>query len=610
MLQRYFINRESIKGNKMQSAAFHYAKVYLIFLLAIYSVCLFSQKQVYVSVFHFSDHNKFLFEEERSFISDSIKVHQVVSAQVLSLASAGYIHANLDSIICGQDSCRVFVYKGEKWTIGKFNLTNEQKTILESGGFKKNKIEGNSPDSLFLYKYLNTIVNHHANQGYPFTLAKFDSVEIINGKLNIKMKVEKGKLILFDTIISEGILVPDNSFLKRFLDIRSGELYSHAKITGAKSRLNDLQYIKQRVDPYVRFVNDKATLILTLDPKPASRFDFLIGVLPQIRDGIRKWNLIVDFTAELNNNFNKGEYIFMQVKALKPENREIQIKSTLPYFAGLPIGSHVDFRLFKNANQNLDLYFDGGIQYLFGGFNNIKLYGSYRSSALLEVNSPQIISSQKLPERLDVSYSGVGVGLNFRQLDYRFNPTKGYSAEINVILGKKRILPNRQIIDLAGFENSYDTLQLNTLQGEADISASYYIPVGNWAAIKSGVNAGIRYNQQTLRPNELMRIGGNKLLRGFDEESILTDMYTFGTLEFRILFDQNSYFSLPFVDAGFTNVSVNGVQKYDPVFGIGMGLNFGTPAGIFNLSFAAGKNLSNPLDFGKMKIHFGYVNLF
>lgn len=610
MLQRYFINRESIKGNKMQSAAFHYAKVYLIFLLAIYSVCLFSQKQVYVSVFHFTDHNKFLFEEEHSFISDSIKVHQVVSAQVLSLASAGYIHANLDSIICGQDSCRVFVYKGEKWTIGKFNLTNEQKTILESGGFKKNKIEGNSPDSLFLYKYLNTIVNHHANQGYPFTLAKFDSVEIINGKLNIKMKVEKGKLILFDTIISEGILVPDNSFLKRFLDIRSGELYSHAKITGAKSRLNDLQYIKQRVDPYVRFVNDKATLILTLDPKPASRFDFLIGVLPQIRDGIRKWNLIVDFTAELNNNFNKGEYIFMQVKALKPENREIQIKSTLPYFAGLPIGSHVDFRLFKNANQNLDLYFDGGIQYLFGGFNNIKLYGSYRSSALLEVNSPQIISSQKLPERLDVSYSGVGVGLNFRQLDYRFNPTKGYSAEINVILGKKRILPNRQIIDLAGFENSYDTLQLNTLQGEADISASYYIPVGNWATIKSGVNAGIRYNQQTLRPNELMRIGGNKLLRGFDEESILTDMYTFGTLEFRILFDQNSYFSLPFVDAGFTNVAVNGVQKYDPVFGIGMGLNFGTPAGIFNLSFAAGKNLSNPLDFGKMKIHFGYVNLF
>lgn len=610
MLQRYFINRESIKGNKMQSAAFHYAKVYLIFLLAIYSVCLFSQKQVYVSVFHFSDHNKFLFEEEHSFISDSIKVHQVVSAHVLSLASAGYIHANLDSIICEQDSCRVFVYKGEKWTIGKFNLTNEQKTILESGGFKKNKIEGNSPDSLFLYKYLNTIVNHHANQGYPFTLAKFDSVEIINGKLNIMMKVEKGKLILFDTIISEGILVPDNSFLKRFLDIRSGELYSHAKITGAKSRLNDLQYIKQRVDPYVRFVNDKATLILTLDPKPASRFDFLIGVLPQIRDGIRKWNLIVDFTAELNNNFNKGEYIFMQVKALKPENREIQIKSTLPYFAGLPIGSHVDFRLFKNANQNLDLYFDGGIQYLFGGFNNIKLYGSYRSSALLEVNSPQIISSQKLPERLDVSYSGVGVGLNFRQLDYRFNPTKGYSAEINVILGKKRILPNRQIIDLAGFENSYDTLQLNTLQGEADISASYYIPVGNWATIKSGVNAGIRYNQQTLRPNELMRIGGNKLLRGFDEESILTDMYTFGTLEFRILFDQNSYFSLPFIDAGFTNVSVNGVQKYDPVFGIGMGLNFGTPAGIFNLSFAAGKNLSNPLDFGKMKIHFGYVNLF
>ncbi|MFZ1751200.1 MAG: hypothetical protein WAU01_13440, partial [Saprospiraceae bacterium] len=121
---------------------------------------------------------------------------------------------------------------------------------------------------------------------------------------------------------------------------------------------------------------------------------------------------------------------------------------------------------------------------------------------------------------------------------------------------------------------------------------------------------GWRYNQQTVRTNELMRIGGNKLLRGFNEESIFTDFYSFATVEFRIIFDQNSYLSLPFIDYGMTNVIVDDVFVLDRVFGIGMGLNFGTKAGIFNVSFAAGRNVANPLDFGKMKIHFGYVNLF
>ncbi|MBK8517401.1 MAG: BamA/TamA family outer membrane protein [Saprospiraceae bacterium] len=145
---------------------------------------------------------------------------------------------------------------------------------------------------------------------------------------------------------------------------------------------------------------------------------------------------------------------------------------------------------------------------------------------------------------------------------------------------------------------------------EMDFIGSYYIPVKNWAALKAGLSGAMRYNQQVLRPNELMRIGGNKILRGFDEESIFTDKYLFGTLEFRILFDQNSYLTLPFFDFGVTHIIIDGVEKNDPVLGVGMGLNFSTPAGIFNLSFGAGRNQGKPIDYGKMKIHFGYVNLF
>jgi len=50
--------------------------------------------------------------------------------------------------------------------------------------------------------------------------------------------------------------------------------------------------------------------------------------------------------------------------------------------------------------------------------------------------------------------------------------------------------------------------------------------------------------------------------------------------------------------------------KSIPVLGLGMGLNIGTSAGVFNVSFAAGKQGDAALDFSRMKIHFGYVNLF
>ena len=579
-------------------------------MLTLQSFWLIGQKQVSLKIIHLTKHDRKLLDDDIILKSDSLKVRQYLNDHLIKLLSKGFIHANLDSLHCQKDSCLAFIYQGERMTMGNLKLSTEQKSILEASGLKRSKMLGSEIDSTKLYTFLSTIVAHQINQGYPFAMAKYDSIHISDGKLNAALKVEKGNLITFDTIISEGKLVLGNIFMKRLLDIYTGDRYSHDKIISARSRLNDLQYVQQRLDPFIRFLNDKASLILTLDPRPASRFDFLIGVLPQVKDGVRKWNITGDFTGELNNTFNQGEYSFFQFKRLKPENLELLLKSTIPYIFGLPIGSHIDFRLFKNGNQNLDLYFDGGLQYLFGGFNNIKLYGSYRSSTLLDVDISSIMSSSKLPSNLDISYSGFGVGLNLRKLDYRFNPSKGYSADINIVAGTKKIIPNRQIVDLEGFENSYDTLQLKTLQAELDFSAAYYLPVKNWATIKTGATAGIRYNQQQLRPNELMRIGGNKLLRGFDEESIFTDMYAFATLEFRILFDQNSYLSLPFIDAGITHVVVDGIEKNDPVFGVGMGLNFGTPAGIFNLSFAAGKNLNNPLDFSKMKIHFGYVNLF
>lgn len=581
-------------------------KVLLVVMFVIL-VCIDvnGQKKFTVLIYHDDIKNPILTK-----VIDSLSIQKMTSEHLAELVAGHYTFATIDTTIIRSDTCQVIMYKGLQYRLGRIQLTQEQSDVLEAAGVKERDLVGKSLDSTRVVYYLKSILKHLNNHGYPFAQVSLSDVSIKNSSLEANLMTNSGKKILFDSIQMEGRLDMNPKFFSRLLDIKAGDLYDHDKVARASARIRDLQYIKQREEPFIRFINDKAALILTPDPKPASRFDFLIGVLPTITNGVRKWNLSVDFTAELNNSFRHGEYSYIQVKKLKPENLELQLKSTIPYIFNLPVGTHVDFRLFKNASANIDLYFDGGFQYLFGGYNQIRIFGSYRSSRLIEIKTEEILQAGRLPSALDLSYTGAGISLNIRKLDYRFNPTKGYYGELSAIIGSKNILPNRQILSLENFANSYDTLTLQTLQSELNGHFSYFFKIKDWATIRTAATGGWKYNKDGILKNELMRIGGSKLLRGFDEESILTDFYAFSTLEFRIIFDQNSYLSLPFLDYGLLNVFDNGQQKTVPVFGVGMGLNFGTSAGIFNISFAAGKLDKNPLDFGKMKIHFGYVNLF
>ena len=98
-------------------------------------------------------------------------------------------------------------------------------------------------------------------------------------------------------------------------------------------------------------------------------------------------------------------------------------------------------------------------------------------------------------------------------------------------------------------------------------------------------------------------------MRGFDEESIYASRYAVTTAEYRYLVGRNS-FLFTFVDFGWVSNTASSAKVSNTYIGAGLGLALETKAGIFNVSFAAGKR--NDLDFNiqQSKIHFGYVNFF
>ncbi|MBE9485336.1 MAG: hypothetical protein IMY74_10845, partial [Bacteroidetes bacterium] len=103
--------------------------------------------------------------------------------------------------------------------------------------------------------------------------------------------------------------------------------------------------------------------------------------------------------------------------------------------------------------------------------------------------------------------------------------------------------------------------------------------------------------------------GGLKTLRGFDEESITASIYSIFTLEFRYLFDVNSFFQV-FFDGAYYEHNANSGYLKDTPYGFGAGINFETKAGIFALSYALGSREGQSLQFKSAKIHFGLTAKF
>jgi hemolysin activation/secretion protein len=141
------------------------------------------------------------------------------------------------------------------------------------------------------------------------------------------------------------------------------------------------------------------------------------------------------------------------------------------------------------------------------------------------------------------------------------------------------------------------------------LSGAHYFKLGKSSALKVAANTGF-YNSPDVFRNELFQIGGYKLLRGFDEESIYATRYGVGTLEYRNLFDLNSYLFV-FVDYGLTKNKYQSVNVNNQFIGAGLGLVYEAKLGLINISYAVGKRDDVKFSLKESsKIHFGYVNYF
>jgi hemolysin activation/secretion protein len=308
------------------------------------------------------------------------------------------------------------------------------------------------------------------------------------------------------------------------------------------------------------------------------------------------------------NQFGQGERLYARFEQVRPATQRLDFQVGYPYVAGLPLGGDFKFHLYKRDTTFLDVDTDFGIQYLLDGGNYYKVFWNNHSSRLLGINRASLLQNQRLPADLDISQSSFGLEMRRVQLDYRYNPRRGYSVLLRAGAGVKRILKNTKLQELA-LDYLYDSLQLRTFQYRITGEFSGYLPLGKRSTVKLASTGAWTISNQAIFRNEQLRLGGNKLMRGFDEEIIFASSYLVGTSEYRLLLGQNSYL-YAFLDYGWIIDRTSKINQNYRVYGTGAGITFETRAGLFGVSLAYGAKVGASPDLAAPKVHFGYVSLF
>lgn len=546
---------------------------------------------------------------------DYLQANEALQAGLRALYKKGYLSAAIDSVWLEKNKANAKVYLGKQYKWANIKASNIPSHILRLSGFDEKQILNKPIKPTLLGRVMEKMIGYYENNGYPFVNTFLDSVEISkDGGVVALLNLQKGPLIKIDTVLLNDEAGINKSFIKKYLDIEEGELYSEKKIRKISQLIRELPFLEESFPWKIYFGASSTRLNLYLKNKSANRADVLIGLLPSNAEIGNKFLLTGDVKFAFVNALERGERFEVNWQNLQFQSPRLKATVSYPYLLNSQIGISGVFDYYKKDTTFRTVNGELGFTYQFNAQDQLKAFYETGSTRLITVNESALISSRTLPANADITTKSFGLEGALSRVDYRLNPRKGWQAKLKGAASIRDFIKNNTIeetfdpIANESFSYLYDSIELRSYRFQISADASYYFPVGKRMTIAMQYRGGIMLSKQNLYRNEIFQIGGFRLLRGFDEGSLFVNDYHIATIEPRYLLSQNSYFFL-FSDFGIINRDYPGLNRRDTPFSIGLGMVFETKAGLFNMAYAAGA-LEGGIQFRNSKIHFGYVNFF
>lgn len=578
-------------------------------------------------------HKRFFKQQHIKFnvdFQDSTQVQKHLYDMLKQLHDRAYLMASVDTLFQDDEQFTAYLFVGERYEWASLGNGNVHPDFLSAVGFKE-RLYSQQP---FYYKELvelqEKLLGYLENHGYPFAQVYIDSLRLKDADISARIYCNKGPLIYFDELKIVGKsnqaqrqqkkkkVRITKGFMASYLGIRPNKLYSEKLVQKLQNRLQALRYLSSYQAPYIVFREDKATLNLFLMDRPASKIDVLVGFLPRqdAQTGQQHFDFTGNIDIDLINPLGTGKRLQFKWQQLSLGTSDLLVRVAWPYLLKTPLGIEAAFKLYKRDSSYIDVIADVGLQYLFNGNSYLKAFWINTTTNLINVDTDKVRRTRRLPTMLDLNRSSFGLEFYYDNLDYKYNPRRGFESKLVASFVLKQVRPNNSITELVdaadstyNFASLYDTVVTNTFQYRFIVEHSHFFQLWKWSTIMTRYKGGIVLSKDPIYDNETYRIGGNKLLRGFDEEALLATWYNVISLEWRFLFGRNSYAYL-FGDFSYLQKRTISIAYDDFPIGFGVGVALETKVGIFALSYALGTEQGNPILFNNSKVHFGYVYSF
>ena len=406
----------------------------------------------------------------------------------------------------------------------------------------------------------NQLLEQIDRKGNSFSEITYVNPLLKNDTLFLEMKISNSSSRKIDKVITRGYEDFPKKFITKYFLIDKNTVFSKQKLNQVSALSNKLDFIKEKKAPEVLFKKDSTHLYLFLDKIGTSSFDGLVNF--SSKENGKGLLLNGNLDLKLNNTFNTGEKFEIIWNKVSDEKTDFKINSYVPYILNSKFSTTLEFYLYRQDSTFINTNFELKTDYSINQKSHASiLYSSEKSNYLLNISNNDL-----------ASYSNYFIGLGYELKKSSTSNLYKYKngLNLNLTIGKRKT----------------DIESINQLKFHFSAFANVQINNRGYLNIKN--ESGLLTSRNYLL-NELFRIGGANSIRGYNEQSILTNGYSYSNIEFRYSLDTSSYL-YSITDLGV--YKENTTNKIKKLIGIGAGYQFRINNNLVNLGYVISTNSS------------------
>ena len=406
----------------------------------------------------------------------------------------------------------------------------------------------------------NQLLEQIDRKGNSFSEITYVNPLLKNDTLFLEMKISNSSSRKIDKVITRGYEDFPKKFITKYFLIDKNTVFSKKKLNQVSALSNKLDFIKEKKAPEVLFKKDSTHLYLFLDKIGTSSFDGLVNF--SSKENGKGLLLNGNLDLKLNNTFNTGEKFEIIWNKVSDEKTDFKINSYVPYILNSKFSTTLEFYLYRQDSTFINTNFELKTDYSINQKSHASiLYSSEKSNYLLNISNNDL-----------ASYSNYFIGLGYELKKSSTSNLYKYKngLNLNLTIGKRKT----------------DTESINQLKFHFSAFANVQINNRGYLNIKN--ESGLLTSKNYLL-NELFRIGGANSIRGYNEQSIFTNGYSYSNIEFRYSLDTSSYLYSITDLGGYKENTTNKIKK---LLGIGAGYQFRINNNLVNLGYVISTNSS------------------